>query len=104
MREADFQKNVVELAQITGWRIHHDRGDYRECIAGDPGFPDLVIARRGLVHFMELKSDRGVVSEHQRAWIEELRVGARYSVGVYRPSDIDMIGKILSSRAGEQTR
>lgn len=115
LSEADFQANVVQLAQITGWWIHHDRGDYRECIAGDPGFPDLVLARRGRVVFAELKSDTGRLSANQIEWLTRLsgvtgwdrdRVAMRISTPnaesvefyVWRPADIDRVGQVLRKR------
>jgi hypothetical protein len=105
--EEDFHRNIVQLAQTTHWRIHHDRGDYRQCIAGDPGFPDLVLARDGRVIFAELKSETGVLSASQVGWlgalIGEPWIGAPnfqrdIEVYVWRPADIERIAKILSPR------
>lgn len=111
MLEKEFQANVVELAQTCGWRIHHDRGDYRECIAGDPGFPDLVLARGGRIVFAELKAEKGKLSDFQVEWLTELAgewgsnqgayiggQGGRLEVAVWRPSDIQQIAQTLSPR------
>jgi len=96
MLEAEFQANVVQLATTTGWRVHHDRGDYRECIAGDPGFPDLVLARGGRVVFAELKSDKGKPSAAQLEWLFAVSSRPRAELHLWRPSDIDEIGRVLS--------
>lgn len=109
MTEADFQANVIELATTTGHLIHHDRGDYRLCIGGDPGFPDLVMARRGRIVFGELKSDTGTATHPQRVWLEalagqpielgeSLTFDASVTVGQWRPGDLADIAAALTTR------
>ena len=92
MTEAEFQANVIDLAKTLGWRIHHDRGDYRQCIAGDPGFPDLVLAKDGRVLFLELKSEKGKMTEAQGAWFGDLPLQHAYLV---YPTDMQEIAKLL---------
>lgn len=115
MLEKDFQANVVELAKITGWRVHHARavqnfdGRHMTPIQGDAGFPDLVLARKGRVIFAELKSESGRLGEQQLRWLAALagdwpagrggHVAANLEIYVWRPADIDRIGKILSNRS-----
>ena len=69
--EADFQKTVVELAEILGWRTFHAarlKGHLRT--ETSEGFPDLVIAKPGVRPlFAELKTDKGVVSNDQIKWL-----------------------------------
>jgi hypothetical protein len=77
--EASLQAAVVELAGLLGWYVHHDRGDYRQTIAGDPGFPDLVLGpeRRRLPErrpvFAELKTSKGALTESQALWLRAVR-------------------------------
>ena len=99
--EADFQTMVVDRAMFLGWRIHHDRGDYRTCIGGDPGFPDLVLAREGQVIFAELKSALGKTTQTQKEWITDLtgttgHSGTTLSVHVWRPADWPLIEELLT--------
>ena len=69
--EADFQKTVVELAEILGWRTFHAarlKGHLRTPTS--KGFPDLVLAKTGVRSiFAELKTDTGVVSNDQIKWL-----------------------------------
>lgn len=95
MLEKDFQDNVTALATTLGWLIHHDRGDYRECIGGDAGFPDLVLARRGRVLFLELKSDNGKPTEAQQKWLNNLPD----SYLVY-PRDMQWLAELLGPNSG----
>jgi hypothetical protein len=79
--ENNFQKQVIQMAHIRGWKVAHFRParvivkgkeTWRTPVSADgEGFPDLVLARRGTVLFRELKSDAGVISKEQQAWLIE---------------------------------
>lgn len=96
MLERDFQANVTTLATTLGWLIHHDRGDYRECIGGDAGFPDLVLAKNGRVIFLELKAKGNKPTEAQQRWLEALPD----SYLVY-PDDMQWIAELLGPNGVE---
>lgn len=99
--ETDFQNNVIALARMFGWRVAHFRPaktskGWRTPMQGDKGFPDLVLAKAGRVIFAELKSARGSVSKEQLAWLVDLDDGSgKPEVYVWRPADLDAIGKLL---------
>jgi len=111
LTEAQFQEMIVARARAQGWLIHHDRGDYRQCIAGDSGFPDLVMSDAALTIFAEVKSERGKLTDHQAHWLQNLSVipadqwldGSATSVeregvlvAVWRPSDWPTIQEVLA--------
>ena len=108
MTEAQLQDAVIALARARGWRVHHDRGDYRQTIQGDPGFPDLVLARAGLVIFAELKAQGQSPSGAQQGWLRHLGwIGSpenyrllmsppEYVAVVWRPSDWRTIEAVLA--------
>lgn len=95
--ERDFQRTVVELARLTGWRVFHaraamnERGRWLTPIQGDSGFPDLVLARQGRVIFAELKQVGKRPSPHQRAWLDTLATCAGVEVYVWTPRDWEQI-------------
>jgi hypothetical protein len=101
--EAELQKNIIELARITGWRVAHFRPAlmkqggalvYRTPVAADgAGFPDLVLARNGKVLFIECKSQRGELSDKQNEWLAVLPPDGTF---VFKPDDWDKIVEILS--------
>ena len=100
VKEADFQKIVINLAKMHGWLVHHPlpsmnkRGIWATHELGDHGFPDLVLAHpTGRVIFAELKSDKGKVSPLQSRWLSVLEQGA--VVWVWRPADLDWIASYL---------
>ena len=111
MTEAQFQRSVIELAQLNGWKVAHFRtaqnskGAWRTPVAADgAGFPDLVLVKDRVI-FAELKTNRGRVRPEQRAWhdaLTEARVKAQ-STGVvdavvWRPKDWDDILATLNTR------
>ena len=86
--EAEFQAAVIEVAELCGWMVFHAYDSRR---SAGPGFPDLVLARRGRVVFAELKSARGRVMPAQERWLDALapRKGqaAAHEVFVWRAGD-----------------
>lgn len=115
LTENQFQEKVVALAQARGWLVHHTRparwadGSWSTPLQGDPGFPDLVCARRGRLIVAELKSERGLLTSSQRGWLRgltgltheywatptETRAGV-VLVAVWRPSDWPHIVEVLT--------
>ena len=91
---------VIECAMRGGWLIHHDlpsqraRGAWTTHTQGHSGFPDLVLAHPGDVVnglmgqclFVELKTERGVVSKAQQDWLDTL-AAAGMSVRIWRPEN-----------------
>ena len=99
--ERDFQRAVIELARLCGWRVHHTRpalnrrGEWRTPIQGDAGFPDLVLARDGRVIFAELKRRGGKPTAAQQAWLDTLARCGSVEVYLWTPDDWNRIVEIL---------
>ena len=91
LSERDFQAQLIQLAELTGWRTYHTYDSRRS----NPGFPDLVLVRAPRVIFAELKRERGRVTDAQRAWAEELAECAGVEYYLWRPSDWDEVEMIL---------
>ena len=80
LTEAQFQSQIVAYAQLRGWLVSHVQsvtmqGKGGRVIRQTPaarGFPDLTLARRGFVWFMEVKTESGSVSPVQRGWLNEM--------------------------------
>jgi hypothetical protein len=95
--EAEFTSAVIDLARLLGWRVTHFRpaqvrpGKWVTPLQGDPGFPDLVLARDGVVILAELKSDKGRLGPGQPEWAEQ--IGAQYRL--WRPRDLGQIRQEL---------
>lgn len=86
LSEAEWQAQVVELAELYGWFVYHTYDSRRS----HPGWPDLVLARptTGELIYVELKTDRGRLSDAQRTWLRVLE-DCNQEVHVWRPRDFD---------------
>lgn len=91
MNEPQLQRAVLELCGWLGVHTAHFRPawtekGWRTPVQGDgKGFPDLVLVGRRLI-YRELKSDRGQLDAHQRAWRDWL-LAAGEDWAVWRPAD-----------------
>jgi hypothetical protein len=94
--ETEFAQGVMELAQYRGWRVVHFRPartekGWRTAMTGDRGFVDLVLARKGVVLHVELKTTTGRYGVGQPEWAEAL--GDTYRL--WRPGDMETIKQEL---------
>jgi hypothetical protein len=105
MSEYQLLSAVVQTAHTFGWLVHHDRPamtekGWRTPVQGDIGYPDLTLARRGRVLFVELKTDTGKLTEGQYGWLAALTdddnpFGSGHpTTQVWRPADW-MSGRIV---------
>lgn len=106
--ETQFKDQVIDLAKLFKWKVHHDRPartkkGWRTATQGDAGFPDLVLARAGVVIFAELKTQVGRQTLEQKLWEQELPRGAANGAdlqayggyALWRPADMREIKRIL---------
>ena len=95
VREKDFQRAVIDLAQLGGW-LHYHVPDSRRAPAG---FPDLVLVHptHGQLLFRELKTTKGRLKTGQRTWLEALQK-AGVNAQVWRPDDWKDIEQTLLSK------
>ena len=90
--EADFQRQVITLAESLRWSCYHTHDSQRS----NPGYPDLTLWRERIV-YAELKRENGKLSHAQMKVLDELKT-ARGEVYVWRPSDWANIEEILTCR------
>lgn len=106
MTEAEFFRQVVELAALLGYQYAHFRPamtkrGWRTPVQGPlgAGFPDLVLvsARRRRVIYAELKSDAGKPTPAQ-IMVRDLLSAAGDEAYIWQPKDWDAIVAILRDR------
>jgi hypothetical protein len=104
MTERDFERQILELAKLAGWRTAHFRPaktskGWRTPVSGDgAGFPDLVLVRPPVVIFAELKREGAKLRPEQRAWLEALDRCEGVEARLWRPSDFEEIQTMLCAR------
>ena len=89
MNEKELQQTVLEMFQWHGWLTYHTY-DSR---MSQPGFPDVVALKGHRCVWMELKSEKGKVTPHQKQWLDELVV-SQQDVYLVRPADLDAVADI----------
>lgn len=92
LTEKEWMGQVVQLARSLGWATYHPLISMKS----QPGFPDLVMAKDRVI-FVELKTAKGNLSEHQERWREHLlNAGAEYHL--WRPDDATIVLQTLRRR------
>jgi hypothetical protein len=105
MTEAEWQRQVIQYATLMGWRVWHDNatnaprrcgscGEVRRLPRNASGLPDLILVRRPRLVWVELKADRGRLSDKQSAWIGDLRASGQ-EVYLWRPSMWEEVERVL---------
>lgn len=84
MTEAQLKDAVTKAAHEHGWLVFSlPMSKIRRLVKDASGYPDLTLARDGAVLWLELKQEKGIVSNAQRKWMDELP-----SVYVVREPDL----------------
>lgn len=64
MKESEIQRGIIEYLRYTGWfvfKIHQSLGSYK-------GIADLYAIKNGRGHWIEVKTEKGRLSENQKAF------------------------------------
>lgn len=111
--ERDFQRTVMELAELSGWETLHVRtsmqqGRYMTATTGTmaKGWPDLVLIHRSRQRLLlvELKADKGRLSPDQArvlSVLHQLVEGPTREwaeVHVWKPADWPLIEATLTHK------
>ncbi len=99
--EAEFLKQVIQLAKLHGWICAHfrpgmnRRGKWQTAVAGDGvGFPDVILLRKGRIIAAELKVGHNKTTAEQDVWLRRFQE-AGAAAYVFRPENWDSIESIL---------
>lgn len=89
--EREFQREVLQLAALFGYRCYHTHDSRRS----HRGFPDCTLVRGERLIFAELKSMAGKVRPEQQEWLDALALVPGVSAYLWRPCDLDAIAEVL---------
>ncbi len=89
--EKSFQSQVIQLARLRGWRVHHIH-DSRK--SSGSGWPDLSMIRGGRFVAAELKVGGNRPTAEQVEWLADLSE-CGLETFLWRPSDFEEIERTL---------
>ena len=91
--ERDLREQVRDLCKLFGWHFYFTWTS----IHSPKGFPDLVLVsrERQRVIYVELKTEKGKVTDSQQGWLDDL-THAGQEVYLWRPGDIEEAAWVLS--------
>lgn len=79
---AELQASIIQLATLKGYEHFHNLHPE----GSDPGWPDLVLCKPPRLIFLELKTERGKLTEAQRGWLLRLKA-CNQECYLLRPTD-----------------
>lgn len=82
LAEAEYQAQIVAAAELCGWLVYHTHDSRRS----NPGFPDLILVRGGVMLAIEVKRENGKTTPAQDAWLDALGQILGCTSFVARPS------------------
>lgn len=91
LTEAEFQRQVLDLARIYHWAVYHPMLSKWS----ERGWPDLSMIRGSRLVFAELKRQSGKTTIDQDRWLGMLGQVPGIEVYVWRPADLDTIAEVL---------
>ena len=90
LTEKQFQQQVIDLAKLCGWKEYHTW----KSIHSPAGFPDLILVRDCAILAVEVKSEKGKLTEAQWDWLEALgKTGVK--VYIWKPSNWEEVVECL---------
>jgi hypothetical protein len=91
MNEAQWRRQILDLARAYGWRPYSTSfSPY-----STPGWPDLALVRPPTLILTELKTERGRLSAEQKDTLELLNTCTTLLSYVWRPDELDAIALLL---------
>lgn len=107
VRERDLQAQIVEAAELCGWRVVHVDAPAPSCpVCGTyvpplrvAGHPDLELVRGPQLIYLECKTERGRVSLEQEETLARLAQVRFVNTAMVRPRHLDEVLDTLRSAA-----
>lgn len=92
LTEKELTGQLVQIAHLTNWRRYHTWRSKHSAA----GYPDETLVRERLI-FVELKTEKGKLSDEQRDWLRAL-LAADVEVYIVRPRHLQAIAAVLAAR------
>lgn len=90
--EKQLREQVRDLCKKLGWMFYFTWTS----IHSPRGMPDLILVKPPRVLFVELKTEKGELSDYQKTWTDVLgRCGGNVECYILKPSGIDEFVQIM---------
>jgi hypothetical protein len=89
--EAQFLAQVIQVARLFHWRPYHPALSKWS----ERGWPDLALCRPPRLLLVELKSEKGKLTQQQREWLDDLARCPGVEAYLWKPSSFDEIVELL---------
>ncbi len=96
--ERHFQTAICNFALVNNWLVYNHPDSRKANVASSPGFPDIVLAKLGVVVFIECKMPKNKAKPVQLEWQKALQDAGLTSVIVY-PDDYEAIKTFLMGKS-----
>lgn len=93
--EKAFFSQVEDLLKRFQWEFEHTFEQSVYARRTTKGFPDIVACRPPRLLFIELKSEKGKVTEAQQEWLDALKATGKVEVYLWKPSQFEEIVELL---------
>lgn len=91
LSEADWTRQVTDLARLRGWWAYHTHESRRS----EKGWPDWTFVRPPRIVFVELKTETGRVTPEQGDVLHMLQHCPGVEAHLFRPSHFPAVKEVL---------
>ncbi len=86
-KEKEWQKRVEGVLRQYGWLVYHTLRSK----GSTPGFPDICVVKGERLLFIELKAQKGWLTNAQNEWMDALARVPCAECYIWRPSQFDEV-------------
>lgn len=86
--ETGIRRAIVDFLRVHGWKVVR----LVQSPLSEKGIPDLVAIRCGQTVWIEVKTPKGRLSAHQRAWLQDLEEHGGWWIVARSVEDVEHMG------------
>lgn len=86
--ETAIRRAITEFLRLHGWKVAR----IVQSALSEKGIPDLVAIRGGQTVWIEVKTERGRLSKHQEAWLQDLEDHGGWWIVARSIEDVEHLG------------
>lgn len=91
--ETAIRRAIVEFLRLNGWKVAR----IVQSALSEKGIPDLCAIREGQTCWIEVKTPKGRLSEHQERWLQDLENHGGWYIVARSVEDVEHLAERLPS-------